>query len=395
MLNKKFIYTCITASILLTPTSVFAEKHDYYNDNNSPSKKTIAKKFNKRKPWLSLQDSQTAMNNPDLYAWQLFVSLNWPANKKCEPNTNKRLGDEGLTVWEKWQSREEIFLDNAEKPVSWKQGCKDKGFLSLPEGEYSSLDDETVRLNQLAYDYIRETGVYSLDKQEQLAAEGVRDLNFPLGSQEVKAHWVIIEEADKPVYHWHEVERNGEKIIYGLSAFHITTKDMPRWFWSTFEHIDNEHRWAQQYPNGFRGWHEVPSKDSVACPAEELDCNEIPKGFGLKGTKWENYRLRGTQVDDVDNRGQDTILTNSQIEGFLDQKTMSCINCHTLAVKGVTGNPVPISMIPGTVNAEGHFHGYTGIVNKEFFLDDQGQPIPFLGLDYVWTLRNAKRESNQ
>lgn len=390
-MNLKKITPMLITPILFAYSSQLLANNDFFETDNT--KIIQQKKWNPNKPWRPIQDTSTAMNNPDLYAWQLFVSLNWPADAgKCKPDSNKTLGDEGFTVWETWQSREEIFLENAEKPASWKKSCKNGVLTSLPDGDFSSLDDETVRLNKTAYKYIRETGVYSLDQQERLAASGVRDLKFPLGSQEVKAHWVKITENDKPVYHWHEVERNGETIIYGLSAFHITSKDLPSWFWSTFEHIDNDNRWSQTYPSGFRTW-SIPSKDSIACPADELDCNAIPQGFGLENTKWENYRLRGTQVSDVDNRGQDTILTNSQIEGFLDQKTMSCITCHTIAVKGTTGDPDPIGLIPGTVNEEGHFHGYTGTVNPEFFLDTQGNPIQFLGLDYVWTLRNAKREN--
>jgi hypothetical protein len=389
--NKALTMILTLVSVSYSSLSM-ADDDNRYEETHANNDVVKQVRWNKNKPWRPIQDTSTAMNNPDLYAWQLFVSLNWPANtNRCAADKNKLLGDDGLTVWETWQAREEIFLDGAAKPQTWRKGCKNEFFYSLPEGDFSSLADETVRINKPAYNYIRDKGVYSLDEQERLVQQGIRDLDFPIGSQEVKAHWVKITEADKHVYHWAEVERNGETIIYGLSALHITSKDLPSWFWSTFEHIDNDERWSTTYPNGFRTW-SVPSKDSAACPADDLACNKIPEGFGLEGTKWENYRLRGTQVEDVDNRGKATILTNSQIEGFLDQETMSCITCHTIAVKGVSGNPDPIGMIPGTVNDEGFFHGYIGTVNREFFVDDNGDEIPFLGLDYVWTLRNAKRE---
>ena len=371
--------------------SAHAETNIDPNDEIFEESKSV--RWNPERPWREPQDTRTAMNNPDLYAWQLFVSLNWPAKtNNCRPDKNRLLGDEGPTVWEAWRSREEMFLPGAATPLTWEDGCNAGLVYSLPEGNFSSLDDETVRLNRLAYDYIRDTGVYSLDEQERLAAAGVTDLNFPIGSKEVKAHWVRISEADKPRYHWAEIEREGVIEIYGLSAFHITSKDMPTWFWSTFEHVDNETIWALTYPEGFRGW-EIPSIDSVACPITDLDCNQIPTGFGLEGTKWENYRLRGTQVADVDNRGRATVLTNSQIEGFLDQPTMSCVTCHTLAVKGAEGGVMPISPLPGTVNNQGFPHGYIGTVDPDLFLDENGVELPYLGLDYVWTLRNAVREN--
>jgi hypothetical protein len=345
-------------------------------------------------PWRSPRDTETALNKPSLYAWQLFVSLNWPAkDNKCKPNKFKKLGDDGATVWESWPSREQIFLESAQAPPKWKVVCKDRQ-LVLPVEDYSGFEDETVRVNQPTYHYIQKNKLYSLDEQERLAKAGVKNLNFPLGSQEIKAHWVRIHEVDKPRYHWLEVDRNGTQVIYGLSGLHIVSKDSPNWFWSTFEHVDNELRWPHVYPNAFLGW-TYPSNDAAACPLDNLNCNQIPKGFGLEGTKWENYRLRGTQTDWVDNRGKPTIGVNSQLESFMDQESSSCLTCHALAVKGIEGNSMPIIPETGEINDEGLGIGYIGAPNPELFVDENGVEIPYLGLDYVWTLRNAKREKIQ
>ncbi|OUR91752.1 hypothetical protein A9Q81_17560 [Gammaproteobacteria bacterium 42_54_T18] len=338
-------------------------------------------------------NADKALNQSDHYAWQLFAHLNQPATlNRCRPDRNKTLGDTGLTVWETWQSREETFLQGAEKPPTWKKGCANKGFYSFPEGNYSNFDDEAVRINKKAYRFIRDNHLYSLDVQEGLAQSGIRDIDFPLGSKTVKAGWVKIDEDDKPSYHWMEIERNGELTIYGLSALHIASKDFPTWFWATFEHIDNNTRWNYVYPESFQGWI-VPSNDSAACPASNLSCNTIPAGYGLEGTKWENYRLRGTQTEIVDNRGTPTVLVNSHLEGVLDQPSMSCVTCHALAVKGSNGPAMPIPITHG-VNNEGLPVGHIGALNPELFLDLNGNPIPYVGLDYVWTLRNAKRENN-
>lgn len=340
---------------------------------------------------ISGYNTNAALNHSDEYAWQLFTDLNHPAKlSDCKPDHDKQLGDNGLTVWEVWQSREETFLDGAAKPPRWKDGCANGGFYSYPVGNYSNFDDEAVRINPKAYRFIRKNHLYSLDEQERLAQAGVRDIDFPLGSKTVKAGWVKIAEADKPYYHWVEVERDGETIIYGLSAMHIASKDYPTWFWATFEHVDNDTRWNQVYPEAFQGW-VIPSKDSAACPPTNLSCNEIPQGFGLEGTKWENYRLRGTQTEIVDNRGNPTVLVNSHLEGVLDQGSMSCVSCHALAVKGESGDSMPIPITEGT-NDEGLPMGHIGALNPTLFLDENGNAIPYVGLDYVWTLRNAKRE---
>lgn len=338
-------------------------------------------------------NTDKALNHSDHYAWQLFAGLNQPATlNRCRPDRSKTLGDAGLTVWETWQSREETFLQGAQKPPAWRKGCANEGFYSFPEGNYSNFDDEAVRINKKAYKFIRDNHLYSLDEQERLAQSGIKDIDFPLGSKTVKAGWVKIDEDDKPFYHWMEIKRNGELFTYGLSALHIASKDYPTWFWATFEHIDNNTRWNHAYPEGFQGWI-VPSKDSAACPENDLACNAIPAGYGLEGTKWENYRLRGTQTEIVDNRGTPSVLVNSHLEGVLDQTSMSCITCHALAVKGTDGPSMPIPITEG-VNNDGLPMGHIGALNPELFLDANENPVPYVGLDYVWTLRNAKRENN-
>ncbi len=389
MLFENKIFTKIFILLITLSSKSYSDINFIDESQHTFNEQQIS--WNSLKPWRTPKDTATALNKPSLYAWQLFVSLNWPAkNNKCKPNKLKSLGDEGSTVWETWPSREQIFLADAKKPGNWKEVCRNRQ-LVLPLENYSGFEDETVRVNRSTYHYIRQNKLYSLDEQERLALAGVRNLNFPLGSQEIKAHWVRINEIDKPRYHWVETERDGGLVTYGLSGLHIVSKDSPNWFWSTFEHVDNDLRWPDIYPNGFRGW-EYPSVDEAACPADRLDCNQIPEGFGLEGTKWENYRLRGTQTDWVDRRGNPTIGVNSQLESFLDQGSSSCLTCHALAVKGTHGNSMPIIPETGEFNNQGLGIGYIGAPDSKLFLDDNGVEVPYLGLDYVWTLRHAKRE---
>jgi hypothetical protein len=93
---------------------------------------------------------------------------------------------------------------------------------------------------------------------------------------------VTITEEDKPRYHWMEKVEDGKTTIYGLSASHVMSKDLPTWFWATFEHVDNESRWPAVHPDHFQGW-TVPSFDGAACPPENLQCNKIPEGYGIEG----------------------------------------------------------------------------------------------------------------
>ena len=76
-----------------------------------------------------------------------------------------------------------------------------------------------------------------------LAASGKQAIQFGRNAKEVKAQWRRISATDKPRYHWTEiVAADGTRRIYGLTALHIITKDLPNWFWATFEHVDNPAR---------------------------------------------------------------------------------------------------------------------------------------------------------
>ena len=144
MKKISMLFTCLAASMVAS----VAHSDEFESPNFRPWKP--------QQPWKIPKDSSTAMNQPDHYAWQLFVALNWPANTtKCKADKNAQLGANGSTTW----------------------------------------------------------------------------------------------------------------------------------FWATFEHIDNERRWPQIYPDAFSGWL-TPSIDRTACPESDLSCNQYPEGYGLAGTKW-------------------------------------------------------------------------------------------------------------
>src|SRR5262245_8755531 len=153
------------------------------------------------------QDSAMAANDPDCYAWRLFVALSWPGDRTtCKADSRKRIGDPGETVWELWRSKYKTYLDGAVEPRPWDEGCRQTvadgkiispsaqfsavdaqrarttanvgPFFSPPVGESSSANDEEVRLNRETYEFIRSSGVYDLNKQEQLAKSGTRTLVF-------------------------------------------------------------------------------------------------------------------------------------------------------------------------------------------------------------------------
>lgn len=392
-----------------------------------------------QQPWEEPSDPEMAINSPDTYAWKLFVALNWPARpKSCEPDTSKQLGDsaEGPVVWESWGSRLELyprfFANPSDEPQAWEDICANRvsdktlvassqlqalaaladssgntSMFTSPGNDASSAADEEVRLNKHAFRFIRDNKLYRRATLNQLAEERQKRLaaglpapidtfiQFPVMGKEVKAHWVRLDqrgqerlEQDKKRYHWATREKDGA--VFGLVALHITTKDLPNWFWATWEHVDAEERlpveWNQIPGNRvFASWI-VRSVDRLACPEAPYDCNKIPTGLGLEGTKWENYRLRATQTNFVDSKGKATIVVNSKIESGFDQETSSCMSCHALATADRTSSSFPLGLTPGGNGSNGYALNFNGIEMLERF-KTAGDDV--IQMDFVWSLRNA------
>lgn len=360
----------------------------------------------KIEPWAEPQDAAQAINSPDAYAWRLFVALNWPADSaKRAADPKKKLGVEGPVVWETWKNARDVFLPKGSDPGPWLAGGAPAGprpidtFDALPLQQQlrrrmsgggvkfdplsaEAADNET-RLNKDTYEFVRKHELYNVDGQLAYFRSSATHLSFDVGAKETKAQWREINAADKPRYHWAEVvKKDGSKIIYGLTALHITTKDLPNWFWATFEHVDNP-----KLP-GNESWL-LPSRDTFACKGKAPDCNAAPTGIGLEGTKWINYRLRGTQVDFTDPTGRPTLLANSQPEQFF-QTTSSCMTCHSRASIGlINGDPDRLSVFKpngdGEVGPIQEAWYWTGSVNNP-----DGRTQVYKPLDFVWSLFRAQ-----
>ncbi len=200
---------------------------------------------------------------------------------------------------------------------------------------------------------------------------------FPQASKEIKARWVRIQEKDKPRYHWRTIKaKNGKVQLWGLSALHIITRDLPGWFWCDFEHVDFE-RHAEQY-----------SYDSTT---RGLNPPSGEKGIRkeTKGTRWETMRLRGTQTSFVDREGRPTILANTQIEHGFQQKS-SCMSCHARATVGLRSarpnlpkwqaNTLPLNLAIKPVLDEP-----VGAPDPKWFVNEYGERR-YMQTHFLWSL---------
>ena len=370
-------------------------------------------------PYAEPQDALAAQAETDEYAWRLFVALNWPADiPQRQSDSAKKFGADGPVAWETWKNAREVYLAKGADPGAWLGGPTPIANLMMDRFEILPLQQQIrlrklekmglkplfdpiaaansineTRLNKVAFEFVRANEFYNLDGQLRAFDQGA-EISFPKAAKEIKAQWRKIDAKDRQKYHSVEVaSANGTKTLYGLTALHITTKDLPNWLWATFEHVEN-----QKIP-GNEQW-QLSSVDRFACKGLPADCGKSPSGIGLEGTKWENYRLRGAQIDFIDGRGNPTLLANSQPEsGF--QTSSSCITCHSRSTVGrINSQPARLSIFDSSLDTiktgDAPIQGHVGPAKAEWFWSDslEGRKRLYLQLDFVWSLFRAQPKGN-
>jgi hypothetical protein len=300
---------------------------------------------------------------------------------------------------------------------SIEQTTMDPRFIDPSLAEQVAGSGEEVRMNRATFEHIVAHNLYNIEGLEEAFRKYVNSpdpnnperINVPPAAQEIKAKWVRIREEDKPRFHWRTlpVAGGGPPQIWGLTALHITTKDLDHWFWCDFEHVDYlalpVHSVDRTLDNeSDRG--ELASRDSTtrgpAAQHAAVDCqNNIIGGMREEtaGTKWENYRLRGTQVNftcinESTCETNPTILANTQIEkGF--QQSSSCITCHARASIGLRASET--KFLPKTLRAflsvqmvapQGFvLTGLIGEQKEEWFFDKDTHQRAFIQTDFMWS----------
>jgi hypothetical protein len=392
-----------------------------------------------------LPDTNPAVNNPDKFAWDRFIEINAPAldGQRGVADPNKRIGDSGLRVWQTWkissENGSEVFLPKGERPKDWDApqpkdlGDKPRIFLSPPKmltiigdttgGEESvaalmkaapllSNGNQEARINRIGYEFILKERLYSLDGQEKFRQSG-RTVDFPIGTVNVKGTWrQFTPEELKPGFQsrYYTVEEG--KKVWGLTGFHMTTKDLKNWFWATFEQVDN--------PSPEIGDRDRYTKlrypvDAKVSPADHR-LRDVPAA--LKNTVFQYYVLRGTQTDFVDSMGSPTVLGNTQLEGGM-QTSASCISCHARSTIGDRLSVPPGTYIypDGRIANDGSNRltvnpgqviwrqdpqdpksaisvlvmGAMGVPRPEWFIDSTGRSR-YTQLDFLWGFIHAQRE---
>ena len=228
----------------------------------------------------------------DIFSWQAFLALNWPALDNGEPNKTLTLANsEAPRVWESFVDAALVYRKDGAAPLPWKEAVaagRNKTFwmsgmsLGVPaddskgnggayilpglggasgslqafSGPLIDQQGKWVRyqaaMNKVEYDYLVQNELYNLEGQVAFTASN--KISFPVnqgttkhGAIEIKMSWKQLSAQDDPSRFLVRKARvkplTGTEYTasFGLVGMHLTarTQSSPTWIWTTFEHVDN------------------------------------------------------------------------------------------------------------------------------------------------------------
>lgn len=346
-----------------------------------------------------------AMSTPDQVAWQLFIQA------------NTRAGGSNST-FETWASDTDLFQPNPQFPAAAtppslrppilpqvaREGVQESGGLlpALPPGAAQGQMEET-RHNKPTFDFIVQNNLY---KRSGVKAAFGKPLSFPVDSIEVKGNWMPV--SDIPQFTNNKVTvaqvpqlyhvNSAAGVQYALVSMHVISKQVPNWTWATFEHRFNPGRCD------IIGCRDNFGAQTAFVPSNRIagqgypDCVKTAALTAMLSSAdidpvYNNYCLKGSQADFVDNVGLDIRVGNSVTEdGFV--ATSSCITCHGRAAFKADGTPASqagfLSFGPNGPVAP------LGPLLPEWYWKFSGQPPIFEGkpgltriataADFVWSI---------
>jgi hypothetical protein len=344
--------------------------------------------------------------NVDVFSWNMFVALNWPANTAtCTPDQTKSILTASASdpvVWQTWSNDSEVFVAKGSSPKPW---CQQDALLlddvAKAEPEFAKLGADFVGisepgtdvtqvagtgvltdqngrwvryqklLNETEYLYITQKNLWNADGQKGATVA------LPPGSVEIKAAWKVLNDTEKASNRFYmttatvyntpggETSPGKNPVTLGLVGLHIISRT-PKFstlLWATFEHVDNDTKWFHNATST-----QTPNTQTAKPPYVELKTDGTPNNDPvqvtrvaapgvpsspaatayyrdlLKGSVWENYELVATQWGQgINPNGIPGIVANTVIETYI-QPTSSCMGCHRNA-KTTAGLPAGMSFL--------------------------------------------------
>jgi hypothetical protein len=278
-------------------------------------------------------DPDPAMNNPDKDSWQLFIQVNAPAATAGNNNVlfeTWATDDDTFTASPVWPTVAPVATLKVPALVRFAPPRRGPNPFVIPMPPGQTVSEE-VRRNKVSFDFIVDHKLFTRSGLKQAFAAN-QPIIFPVDSIEVKANWVRASTVNASLYH---VNTASDGQQYALVSMHIISKQIPNWTWATFEHMNNLGRCD------FIGCRDnFGATDKFVGPKMPIG-GKYPacgKTQALKDmftaakleAAYDNYCLKGSQVDFTTATGLPNLLGNSVTEnGFVPSS--SCMTCHSRA----------------------------------------------------------------
>ena len=373
-------------------------------------------------------DSNPALNEPDKFNWQLFIQINQKAPNQIQVGPQHVTTNNAL--WETWADDSATFpftpdpskcnvpnpppnncpvwptaaapakiLTASPKELIRQQirveklqqqqdlfRLQEKKSAAPPKVQLLVSGSQETRRNKPGFDFIVQNNLWYQQGLKAAFALG-RPISFPIDTIEIKADWRKISPAEKANYHWNY---DSSGTLYGLIALHIISKAIPNWTWATFEWTGNPGRC--DYIGCRDNFGSLPSYvPTNAQPDKGYAAGQLTpellalfQAAGLSA-EWQNYRLKGSQVDFTESTGKATRLGNSITEeGFVSSS--SCLTCHSRAAVDMDGILFP----DAGFNPDGS--SPNGAPSPDWFYNTSSDPwtMKYLQLDFVWGFLRAR-----
>ncbi len=350
-----------------------------------------------------------AVNCPDRFAWEKFVEVVTPVAAgvvtfqtyssdsdtfQCPPadldTCRKNPQAPGCPVWPSTTA----YAKARPQALTQRSARAAGGPLKTISGHQSGFDcwsvpnTEIVYRNRATFDYILAHGLWYVEGVQAKFEEGFV-YDFPTEALEVKTNWLPLTAEQVASGRWYTMQQDGQTL--GLIAMHISTKDLPNWFWSTFEHVDNLGRCDFLGCHDSFGYtpHDVPTRPRQLC--ETYPGGTITQPLAAMMAKlpkvFLNYRLKGSMTDFTTATGSPVLLGNSVTEaGFVP--TASCMTCHSRAAAQATpGPPNGLSPYPGVAGFTPEGQSYNGTPDPNWYYSGN-DPVRRYSVqtDFVWAI---------
>jgi len=221
---------------------------------------------------------------------------------------------------------------------------------------------EEVRRNFASYQYIVSNGLNSNAGLVRAFKAGLK-VDLPADAVEFKGDWVRVVDLiawikrtegltitrDYVHDNYYVATATAGRVTdeFALVGFHFATKQIKNWVWADFEHRLNPGRCDTIGCHDDFGAIDPDVKPRAAPNQNYGECRKTPAlkammaNAGLSPV-WQNYCLKGAEIDFIQAGGKPQLLGNSVIER-IDAKIpiarSSCITCHAYAAFNREGKP--------------------------------------------------------